>query len=428
VDAAEPTLLDLLARQERALDHIGDRAAQTAALERLLLAAAPAGQAAVAAAELRRAHFLWATNDFQAASIAAQAALTGYDDLDDAAGIAEAHRQLGRIAREVSDFAAAHRHFDTSLEYLPASHLAARANLMVQKGSLLSEEGAFEAALRSLRNGHALAVAAGSDWDAAWALDNLSIVHAIRGDYGAALEAGRAALDLARRIGAVFREMVNSLNLGGILAFVGAYDEAAELTRRALDLSRDLHDAAAEAQALVNLGEVLGNLARPGEATEALAAGIALARSHDRHYLEAAGWIALSEVQLAMGQPTEAAASARSARRVAEAAPGMEGQVAVANAALAAALDAAGAIAAALAASAEAVAALEAGVIVESAEEKIYFARYLALRHADRDGAQAALAKAKAHVAERQRSITDPDLQRSYREGVPLVRRILEAS
>lgn len=185
------------------------------------------------------------------------------------AAVLEAHQQLGEVARAVSDFDAAERHFRTVLANARSPKLVARG-----------EEGMAAVATFRNRLDDAKALLAdaagryGQAGERAGAVDaeiRLALIDRLSGDTSAAVKRLRSVLDDA--VDAAYEPGV--LHASGALADAllvqDEVEEAAELFDRQLDLARALGNVLAEGQALLGLGRVAMRRSDVKSATAAFA-------------------------------------------------------------------------------------------------------------------------------------------------------------
>ena len=317
---------DLLASRERLLEHMDRLQERRDTIEEMFSLATRLGdRARIAQAGARRIGVLRALSEPEGAAEAARAAISIYRELEDRAGEARVHRELGyvlwtsrdyagaleenfqalRLHREVGDrageagdggnIAQVYRSIKDYEQALRWAEEAARidrelgdrlsetfkTNIMA---TIHQEQGELEAAL-SL---HLRALSSVTELEA----KNLQIVEHMNcgrlyyrlGDFRVALKHFRAASSLGQEMGYSRDEGYPLVNVGVSLERLGdttgaerAYQRAVELLRRAHEESGSVEELFGEAEALTLMGRLLDRpLDRPAEALEALetAAGI----------------------------------------------------------------------------------------------------------------------------------------------------------
>ncbi|MFF0343973.1 NB-ARC domain-containing protein [Kribbella sp. NPDC004875] len=153
---------------------------------------------------------------------------------------------------------------------------------------------------------------------AAWLQHDRAIPHAENGDAAGAVEWIVGALAMFGEIGDLFGQARCCSSLAYLLGLLGRIDEALEYGREALELSRRIGDATLEGVSLTALGSLYDRAGDFRRADEAFDAGIALAeragdsRSAFKRYLNA------GFAHLQAGRYQEAVVLGRKGQRIAE--------------------------------------------------------------------------------------------------------------
>ncbi|MFQ5594122.1 MAG: tetratricopeptide repeat protein, partial [Anaerolineae bacterium] len=422
---------DVLGRREGVYDRLGKRDEQATDLEQMLVLAGQLGKQQQAEVYNRQSHYFWAISDYDQAVRTASEALLLAKSAEDRLGEGEARRTLGRAEQETSNYDTAFEHFQAAAELFDAAGvIQQRAEVLIQIGTLRSELGEWEEALRYLQEGLDISRKIDSKWEQAWALDNIGIVYACTGDYSEALRSSREALALAQAIGSKFRELKNLTNLGVITAYLGDYEQAIDLVQEAIRISRAIQDQQGETFALHSLGDFCRILGLYDDALSHLEATLNLAQELEMQFLVAAchNSLALTYHQRRQsGDLDRAIKHARAAISTAQLAEINHYQV-VAHSCLALGFLARGEVDEAIEASSWAVEQLEGIGTIEGAEEEVYFNHFQVLRSAGHSDAWQALQRARQIVRDKAARISDPALRQSFLEQVPLNRQILRTA
>lgn len=296
---------ELLRGQAEALRILGDRERLPEALHTLAALSAELGEAALQAeAALQRARYDWQTGDFEHAQAAAERglALASGDKLRADLGL-----ELGRIARDRGDYAAAQGWLDQALaHYEAARDEAGQATAQDLLGIVAQRQGRPHDAIAlhtaTQQTFHRL----GDLRSESHSLSNLGVALWMQGDFTAARAAFERVLPISRDLGDVNSETAALTNLAALAGTAGDFERALELQSAALSLARAAGNRPRLANLLGNLGDTLHLLGRVSEARAAFEEALQLDRELGRRRGEGYVLHALGQLLLEASEPVEA--------------------------------------------------------------------------------------------------------------------------
>jgi adenylate cyclase len=422
--------------------------------------------------------YLWgqcyeALGDYPAAQAAVERAQAAGRRQGDRVGEVRCLAQLGLIARRQGDYERAGRRYQEALALIPDEgfHSDAEAQALVQAlnglGSVQRQQGDFEAARASYERAIAASVLSGDRRGEAHALDNLGTVayhqrhfaeaipyytgaleirriigdragegtsllnlaQAIRdsGDYGQAQEYLLAALAIQQATGNRWEEVNVWNDLGILYQELGDLLHAKECLQKGLELCQSIGDEAGRAYLLSNLGLVIRDSGDLPSAEKTFLEGLALAHTQSDTYLVSTFLSYLGVVSLWQGYHEQAitqASSALQTRRELDMLVRTTGDLAT----LALAFLPLGQIERSLDYAHQALSILEecGGEGPEFPQQDYFSCSQVLTVAGQAEAAQAALQSAYNLVMARAEKITDPLLQQSFLERVPINRQIID--
>ena len=391
---SQPTVrFDLLVLQVEVLARLGRRREQRSALDKLPDLARVIGDPwREAIWRMRLGQLQRMTAEYAAAAGNLATALGYFQQLARDEDAIEALTELGAIAQSVGDYRQALDHVDDALELcenLKRPDLEAGAQ-MVAANALLGLGDLDSARQRCAASAECFA-RLGDGFRQTLALVNLGNLHNALGRAAQAAETLEVALALASRLGAVSLEGYIHANRGVAQARLGQLDAAVESEQLAFRIASESDDA----RLLSACGTYLALICldRRAErdvprAQSAAVAALAAARDASLEEFQALAHMALARVYLACGEKSDALREARDAVRRRERLRG-----------------------------------------VQEREEEIYWTLVQALVASGHTAeAREVLARARLLVEERAARLPDEELRRSFLEGVPANRAILEAA
>jgi tetratricopeptide (TPR) repeat protein len=123
-----------------------------------------------------------------------------------------------------------------------------------KEGQRLFQEGLYEEAAATFRQAQEMFTAEGNEIEAAEMVNNLGVIHRMRGEWDEAIAALEEAQATFVRLGDRDREAQTLGNLGGLYASRGQRDKATECLRQAADTFAELGDAQHQGETLLALG------------------------------------------------------------------------------------------------------------------------------------------------------------------------------
>jgi tetratricopeptide (TPR) repeat protein len=190
-------------------------------------------------------------------------ALELYRLLGDQLGEANALNQLGGVQRSMGEYLSAIASESRALDlYRHLNNRTGEANALLELGSAQFQIGDFPAATATQAQTLNLYRSLGNRNGEANALIVLGMVHWLTSDYPAAANSLEQALTLYRGLGSRIGEAEALNKLGGVQQLMGDFPAAAANQNRALALFRDIGNRSGEGNALVDLGaveELMGN-------------------------------------------------------------------------------------------------------------------------------------------------------------------------
>jgi len=218
-----------------------------------------------------------------------------------------------RTVQEIqADIAVAHRTQDVDTLLRAADELAelgtpgARAAGHSARGMVALLHGRHADALSEFHQARAVHEELGNWTDAAGALENEAITHAIAGEFSTALECFHRALAIQEEHGS--RSSVAQIigHIGNVYSSTGDYPSALEQFHRALALHEELGDRLATANVLGSLGILQRQLGEYEEALEYYRRALPLFEQHGHHPRVAATISNIGNVYLTSGRYAEA--------------------------------------------------------------------------------------------------------------------------
>jgi len=123
-----------------------------------------------------------------------------------------------------------------------------------EEGQRLFQEGLYEEAAAVFRQAQEMFTAEGNEIEAAEMVNNLGVIHRMRGEWDEAIAVLEEARATFVRLGDRDREAQTLGNLGGLYASRGQRDKATECLRQAADTFAELGDAQHQGETLLALG------------------------------------------------------------------------------------------------------------------------------------------------------------------------------
>ena len=123
-----------------------------------------------------------------------------------------------------------------------------------EEGKRLFQEGLYEEAAAVFRQAQEMFIAEGNEIEAAEMVNNLGVIHRMRGEWDEAIAVLEEARATFVRLGDRDREAQTLGNLGGLYASRGQRDKATECLRQAADTFAELGDAQHQGETLLALG------------------------------------------------------------------------------------------------------------------------------------------------------------------------------
>ncbi|GIH04003.1 hypothetical protein Rhe02_20700 [Rhizocola hellebori] len=190
--------------------------------------------------------------------IAAQRfALDAARRLDDPAGQAHAHRNIGLAAAELADHDEAGRHYQRALDLFGTlGDLTGAAQTQLGVSRALDKVGRHREALTHAKKASDLYKAAADSIGQANALNSVGWCYSQLGEAKQALAACEAALILAQTNKNRWVEGAIWDSLGRAHRLVGNYDRASHAHHQALGICREIGDRPHEAETLIHIGEL----------------------------------------------------------------------------------------------------------------------------------------------------------------------------
>jgi len=218
----------------------------------------------------KQAWFAYFTGDFPGAIAAANKTIELAEPSELFDDIAEAHRVLAWVYRQMNDFKAAVHHAGIGLT------ISKKSSDRELERNFESVSGVLQLAL---------------------------------GNYSAAREHTERALALAEELGNMSGVATNLSNSGVVLTMLGDYEEAQARYQRSLEISWETGNRNTEVTALINLGWIHAAVGNSEQAREYASAGIKLSRKIE--YVEplAESLMWLGHAWVGLGEPEKAAAS-----------------------------------------------------------------------------------------------------------------------
>ncbi len=184
------------------------------------------------------------------------AALTVLLHLDEPAGRAHAHRDLGRTLAWVGQYDTADSHLQQALrQYTELGDVVGAARTHMNIGWMLQTQDRHQAALGHSERAHDLFRAAGDELWQARALNSCGWLHSQLGDHRQALARCGEALTLLEKVDDRHGAGSTWDSLGYAHHQLGAYADAVDCYRQALALFAELGDRSSGAEVLIHLGD-----------------------------------------------------------------------------------------------------------------------------------------------------------------------------
>ena len=259
---AEKKRFDLLASRERLLEHMDRLQERRDTIEEMFSLATRLGdRRRLAEARVRRIGVLRALSEPEGAAEAARAAISIYQELEDRAGEARVHRELGYVLWTSKDYAGA----------LEANFQALRLHRVV--GDRRGEAGDggniaqiyrnmkdYEQALRWAQEAARIDRELGDRLSETFKVNIIATVHQERGELEAALSLHLRALSSITELEAKNLQITEHMNCGRLYLRLGNIRAALEHFRVASRLSHEMGYSRDEGYSLVNVGVVLEQL------------------------------------------------------------------------------------------------------------------------------------------------------------------------
>jgi tetratricopeptide (TPR) repeat protein len=131
---------------------------------------------------------------------------------------------------------------------------ATSALALKEEGQRLFQEGLYEEAAAAFRQAQETFTAESNEIEAAEMVNNLGVIHRMRGEWDEAIAALEEAWATFVRLGDHDRGAQTLGNLGGLYASRGQRDKATECLRQAADTFAELGDAQHQGETLLALG------------------------------------------------------------------------------------------------------------------------------------------------------------------------------
>ena len=131
---------------------------------------------------------------------------------------------------------------------------ATSALALKEEGQRLFQEGLYEEAAAAFRQAQETFTAEGNEIEATEMVNNLGVIHRMRGEWDEAIAALEEAWATFVRLGDHDRGAQTLGNLGGLYASRGQRDKATECLRQAADTFAELGDAQHQGETLLALG------------------------------------------------------------------------------------------------------------------------------------------------------------------------------
>jgi tetratricopeptide (TPR) repeat protein len=240
---------------------------------------------------------------FEAGVAAAQRAIERARSLSDASREAMARIKLSTCAAPLGRFDDAHDAIAPVLASTRPEDAGVRALAYRELCWIEVKRGHFAAAESAARNAINEAKLGGDAMARYRAESALGLVHAECGDYRAAVQRLRGALELARALSLRRREGIELGNIGESLYLLGEAEAGLEHAQQGLAIFVEIGDRACEADCRVNVGRMLRKLGRREEARAMLDLGRAACAASGRLEYEAIALIDLAELRLEDGDP-----------------------------------------------------------------------------------------------------------------------------
>ncbi len=182
-----------------------------------------------------------------------------------------AHNRIGRLYREIGQFAAAREHLDTALELFEVvSDERGIAASHDDIGKLLWARGEYDAALDQLLTALEMRKRIGDRRSIALSLNNIGLVWMDHGRARKAREAFEAALAIRREIGDTIGMAESLANLAALAQDQNDWSGALDLFREARRAAQDVGERNRIATILTSIGETLYHLGKTEEAIAVL--------------------------------------------------------------------------------------------------------------------------------------------------------------
>lgn len=259
---SEKKRFDLLASRERILEHMDRLQERRDTIEEMFSLATRLGdRRRISEAHVRRIGVLRALSEPEGAAEAARAAISIYQELEDRAGEARVHRELGYVLWMSRDY-------DGALE---ANFQALRLHREV--GDRRGEAGDggniaqvyrsmkdYEQALRWAEEAARIDRELGDKLGETFRLNTVATIHQERGDLEAALSRHLKSLQLLTELGVKNLNVAQHMNCGRLYLRLGDFRAALEHFRAASLLGHEIGYSRDEGYSLVNVGVALEQL------------------------------------------------------------------------------------------------------------------------------------------------------------------------
>lgn len=269
LSGSEETKFDLLSARESLLEHLDRREERAAAVQALFeLANSLGDRARIAEVHIRRIGTLMVT-DPEGAAESGRTAVDIFRELDNIAGEARAHRELGYARWMSRDYAGA---LEANLRALwihrNLGYRGAEAGDASNMAQVYRGMGDYDSALRWAEEAVQIDHEVGDALGESFKMNTVANIHRERGDLGAALSLHLKSLSVLTDLGIKNLRATQHLNCGRVYLSLAAPEEALEHFRSAARLGREIGYTRDEGYALMGAGVCLEHGADPSGAAE----------------------------------------------------------------------------------------------------------------------------------------------------------------
>lgn len=269
VPGSGETKFDLLAARESLLEHMNRREERTATVQELFELANNLGdRARIAEVHIRRIGILMVTAPEEAAE-SGRAAVDIFRELNDMAGEARAHREMGYARWVNRDYAGA---LEANLQALwihrNLSYRRAEAGDASNLAQVYRGMGDYDSALRWAEEAVQIDHEVGDTLSESFKMNTVANIHRERGDLKAALSFHLKSVAMLTDLGIKNLLATQHLNCGRLYLSLAAPKEALEHFRSAARLGREIGYTRDEGYALMGIGVCLEHGGDPSGAAE----------------------------------------------------------------------------------------------------------------------------------------------------------------